>query len=68
MLKNWNHDLVHQLSETSDGLWRIEDYIKNSQGCDHCIKMWNEVKDNLEKISESLVEEIGRHYQENRFE
>ena len=68
MLKNWNHDLVKQLSETSSGIWRIEEYMKNAKGCDHCAKMWNGIKDHLEKVSQMLVHEIGRHYKENRFE
>lgn len=68
MLKNWNHDLVKQLSETSSSLWRIEEYLKNAKTCEHCTKMWQGVRDNLEGVSQMLVQEIGRHQRENRFE
>jgi hypothetical protein len=68
MLKNHNHDLIKQLSETSSSLWRIDEYIKNSKGCGHCEKLWKTAKDSLEEISRLMTEEIGRHYREKRFE
>lgn len=68
MLKDWNHDLVQQLSEISDSLWRIDEYIKNSDGCDHCANMWNELRADYEKHSTLLTNEIKRHVKEDRFE
>ncbi len=68
MLKDWNHDLVHQLSETSDSIWRMEEYAKNSTGCDQCTAMWKEMKISMEEMSKKLAAEIGHHYRENRFE
>ncbi len=68
MLKNHNHDLVQQLSEVSDSLWRMEDYLKNAKGCEHCTAMWNKSKERLEEVSKMLVDEIGRHYSEKRFD
>lgn len=68
MLKNWNHDLVQELSEVSDGLWRMDEYLKNSDGCEQCIEMWKKVQDRLESVSADLVAEINRHSQQNRFD
>jgi len=68
MLKNHNHDLVKQLSEISSSLWRMDEYMKNAKGCDRCTAMWKKIKDNLEKISGMLVEEINNHSKEGRFE
>ena len=67
MLKNWNHDLVKQLSEVSSGLWRMGEYVKNAEGCDQCSTLWGKTKDHLEAISEMMVGEINRHSKENRF-
>ena len=68
MLKNHNHDLVKQLSEVSSGLWRMEDYQKNAQGCNTCEKMWSDMKEGLNKMSDELTAEINRHSKEDRFE
>lgn len=68
MLKNHNHDLVHQLSETSDSIWRMEEYLKNAEGCDHCKSIWDEMKSDCERHAERLREEIARHVKENRFD
>ncbi|MDD3752369.1 MAG: hypothetical protein PHS16_00240 [Candidatus Colwellbacteria bacterium] len=67
MLKNYNHDLIQQLSEISDSLWRIEDYIKNSEGCDSCANMWREMKEDYEKHVEMLKGEIAKHVKEDKF-
>lgn len=68
MLKDHNHDLVQQLSEISDSLWRLDDYVKNAEGCDHCSDMWNELRKDYEKHSTMLTNEIARHVKEERFE
>jgi len=69
MLKNHNHDLVHALSEKNDAVWRCEgEYLKNSQGCEHCTKMWREIAADDNKHIAILLEEIKRHMNENRFD
>lgn len=67
-MNNWNHDLVHQLSEDLDSLWRYEDYLKNSQGCGHCSTMWRKLKELDEEKVEMLRQEIERHVNEKRFD
>lgn len=67
MLKDHNHDLVQQLSEVSDSLWRFEIYMKASKGCANCSAMWDELRQDYEKHSTMLTDEIARHVKEERF-
>ena len=68
MLKDWNHDLVQQLSETSDSLWRMGEYSKNAEGCEHCSGMWDRLRKDYEDHVELLTNEIERHVKEERFD
>jgi hypothetical protein len=68
MLKNWNHDLIHQLSEISDSLWRMDQYIKAAQDCERCRALWQELQAGYERFSKLLIEEIRKHAAENRFD
>ena len=68
MLKNWNHDLVHQLSETSDSLWRMESYLKSSEGCKSCSDIWSTLRKDYEKHVEFMLVEIKRRVGEELFE
>jgi len=68
MLKDHNHDLIHQMSESSDSLWRMEEYMKNAEGCDKCQAIWQKMKDDFSVHTEMIREEIERHVKEGRFE
>jgi hypothetical protein len=68
MLKDWNHDLVHQMSEISDSLWRMKDYAKSASGCSHCSALWAKLEADYESHVKLLNEEIKRHVAENRFD
>lgn len=69
MLKDWNHDLVHALSEKNDALWRYKNaYKKASEGCKHCTVLWDVLEKDDEKHVKMLVEEINRHITEKRFD
>ena len=68
MLKDWNHDLVQQLSEISDSLWRMDQYKKASKDCKHCSVLWDKLEAEYENHSKMLTEEIKRHVNENRFD
>lgn len=68
MLKDWNHDLIHQLSETSDSLWRMKDYKKAAGGCSHCAALWTKLEEEYESHIRLIAEEIKRHVAENRFD
>ncbi|HEY4496996.1 MAG TPA: hypothetical protein VI432_02510 [Candidatus Paceibacterota bacterium] len=67
MLKDWNHDLIQQLSEISDSLWRMEDYKKVSKGCEHCSMLWDKLEKDYEAHIKMLTGEITRHVKEERF-
>ena len=67
-MKDWNHDLVHQLSEDLDSLWRYDSYMKASQGCDGCTAMWRKFKEIDEEKVQMLQQEILNHVRENRFD
>ncbi|MDP1629543.1 MAG: hypothetical protein Q8L57_02890 [bacterium] len=67
-MKNHNHDLVHQLSENADSIWRFDEYIKNAESCPTCAAMWQTLKEASQKLEQILLEEIKRHISENRFD
>lgn len=69
MMKDWNHDLVHALSEKNDALWRYRHhYKKTSEDCTHCTALWTALEADDVKHVQLIVEEIKRHIAENRFE
>lgn len=67
MLKDWNHDLIQQLSETSDSVWRMKEYMRNSKACSHCSAMWEKLEKDYEGHVKMIAEEISRHVKEDRF-
>ncbi len=69
MLKDYNHDLVHALSEKNDAVWRYHrENIKNSQGCESCVNLWKKLMDDDNAHIEMLKKEIAKHIKENRFD
>jgi hypothetical protein len=68
MLKNWNHDLVQQLSEISDSAWRMEKYLETSKDCAHCSSLWSKLKADYDEHIKLLAAEISRHCREGRFD
>lgn len=67
-MKNHNHDLVQQLSENADSIWRYEEYMKNAEGCQHCTDLWAKLKKIDMEAEMMLLEEIKRHVAQNRFD
>lgn len=68
VLKDHNHDLVQQLSEISDSVWRIEEYLKASAGCETCVVLWEKLRADYEAHVALLRDEIARHAREGRFD
>lgn len=68
MLKNWNHDLVQQLSEISDSAWRMDAYLAASKDCSHCHGLWQKLKADYDNQVQLLAAEISRHCEEGRFD
>ena len=67
-MKDWNHDLVHQLSEDLDSLWRYDTYLRTSEACDRCTAMWRKFKEMDEQKVQMLQGEILAHVKENNFD
>ncbi|MBI4193155.1 MAG: hypothetical protein HY536_00830 [Candidatus Colwellbacteria bacterium] len=68
MLKDHNHDLVQQLSEISDSVWRIEEYLKASAECEACRALWERLRADYEAHVVLLRDEIAKHAREDRFD
>ncbi|OHA07570.1 MAG: hypothetical protein A2934_01585 [Candidatus Sungbacteria bacterium RIFCSPLOWO2_01_FULL_47_10] len=68
-MKDWNHDLVHALSEKNDALWRYRNHYKGaSKDCSSCSLLWTSLEQDDEKHVNMLADEIKRHIAENRFD
>jgi hypothetical protein len=67
-MKDWNHDLVHQLSEDLDSLWRYREYMKNSRGCRRCTAVWKQCQKLDQAKVKMLQEEIAQHVRGKRFD
>ena len=66
-MRNINHDLVHQLSEALDSIWRFELYQKEAKACDRCQELWKRLIEKYQEIEKMLLEEISRHVKEGTF-
>lgn len=67
-MKNHNHDLVHQLSELMDSIWRFDEYKKNAEGCKECTALWEKMRRDWEEYEKILTVEIKRHVDAGIFE
>ena len=63
-IANHDHDLIHELSERLDALWRYDQYVENAQGHDDLQKFWNELKNqdqaNVKRMKELVAEEVEK--------
>lgn len=62
MIKNYQHNIIHQLSETLDSLWRMDQYLEDArkEGYQEGIEFWNKYRESLEKQIETLKEELKK--------
>ena len=60
MMKNCQHNLIHQFSETMDSLWRMDQYIKDAEAesCSWGVEFWKKYKESLEKQMVALKEQL----------
>ena len=63
MIKNCQHNLIHQLSETMDSLWRMDNYIEDAKenDCSKGISFWENYKKTLENqisLLKNQLEEV----------
>ena len=59
-MKNCQHNIIHQLSETLDSLWRMDIYIKDAHSENHpeLEEFWGSYKETLERQVEMLKEQL----------
>lgn len=67
-MHNFDHDLIHQLSEKLDSIWRYDTYLKNAKGCPRCENLWQTLKTKDLEMADMLREEIKQHIGEGKFE
>ena len=68
LLENYNYDLVQELGELLQGVWRIDEYLKDAGGkCDDCGKIWQDVRKQKEYLIEKVRQELVNHAKNGRF-
>lgn len=68
LIEDYNYDLVQELTQLLKGVWRIDEYLKDSGGrCDDCGKIWNDVRKQNELLIEKLRQEIVNHAKNGTF-
>jgi isocitrate lyase len=65
LIKNHDHDLVHELSKRLDGVWRYDQYIANAaEEAPHVKAFWTELKQqdikNVERLKELIREHVSK--------
>ncbi len=65
-MENCFHNLIHQLSETLDSLWRMDIYIKDAEAinCQEGIEFWQNYKKNLEDQVDILKKQLSKAIKE----
>jgi hypothetical protein len=65
--KDHDHDMIHELSQRLDGVWRYDQYIANAEGMEQLQEFWRRVKEQeLENIRQ-LKMHIADHIQGDCF-
>ncbi len=67
-MKDCLHNLIHQLSETLDSLWRMDQYINDAKeaNCQEGIEFWQNYKKTLENQVETLRSQLIKAIQEDK--
>ena len=64
-MSNLHHNLIQQLSELMDSVWRYENfYMKDAEGCESCKALWQDLMKRHEEDTKALKEEIAKHVKE----
>ncbi|MBE7525035.1 hypothetical protein KJZ71_03135 [Patescibacteria group bacterium] len=66
-MKNHNHNLIQQLSETLDGSWRFRQYGKDAKGCKRCRTLWKRFEEDFSGHEKLLASEIAHHCEASAF-
>lgn len=60
---NHIHDLVHELSDRIDAVWRYDQYIQNAEGMQDLRDCWQQIKQQDEQIVQKLKTLLAKHLQ-----
>lgn len=62
VMSDLHHNLIQQLSELMDSVWRYDKYYKeDASACPDCQTLWEKLKKRHEEDIEMLKEELGKH-------
>jgi hypothetical protein len=62
MLENNAYNLMAQLTEEHQSLWRIKNYyLKDAEHCDECKKFWEDLATEKEQKIQDLTRLVGKH-------
>jgi hypothetical protein len=67
LIKNHDHDLIHELSKRLDGVWRYDQYIANAEKAPNVKAFWTDLKKQEIKNVERLKELIREHVNKDDF-
>ena len=57
-----HHNLIQQLSELMDSVWRYEQfYTKDAEGCESCKALWRRLMERHSEDIKALKDEIANH-------
>lgn len=61
MLKNLHYDMVEVITELSKSISRMDTYMKDSQDCSDCQRLWAELKKRQEEELSMIYSEFEKH-------
>ena len=64
MMKNVHYDMVKEISEISQSLSRLDRYVKDSDGCSDCERLWKDLKTRQEEDLKMVYSEFEKHVKE----
>ncbi len=61
MLKNTHYNMVAEIAELSQSVSRMDTYMKDSEGCSECEKLWKDLKKRQEEELQMIYKEFEKH-------
>jgi hypothetical protein len=70
MLKNGNYNLLEEIVQRSQSLYRYDRYIKDAEAeqCQGCIELWNRMKQRDEEDLGQLMQHFKTHIDAGKVE
>ena len=61
-MSNCDHNIIHQLSNKLDSVWRIDTFIRDAKKQRHseCAKFWQKMKKADEQAANQLLKILGK--------